>query len=266
MCRGKREITESERYVIERCLKRKMNYTEIANVLGLTPQAVSYEVKKGLCIQRDTHLVDREVYSAELAQRVSESRKKITGRRKIIEKQDGLGSRIRDGIKAGYSPYALKVLDEMITVSERTIYNYVRKKCIKDLSWRDMPYMKKAVIHKTRTAKMIVPSGYSIELRPFEISERKSFGNWEIDTIYSGRGSKNCLLTLTERKSRLEFSAKIEARTAAVTARLRGLRGGGPSHEHSRLASYSMKTPSGKRNESERNRRKALNLKHTRLT
>ena len=60
-------------------------------------------------------------------------------------------------------------------------------------------------------------------MRPFEISERKSFGNWEIDTIYSGRGSKK---TLTERKSRLEFSAKIEARTAAaVKARLRGLRG-----------------------------------------
>ena len=55
---------------------------------------------------------------------------------------------------------------------------------------------------------------YSIELRPKEINNRETFGNWEIDTVLStSKGSHKCLLTLTERKVRFELILILEGKT-----------------------------------------------------
>ena len=44
---------------------------------------------------------------------------------------------------------------------------------------------------------------YSIEYRPEEINNRSSFGHFEIDTIIgTNRGKHECLLTITERKTK----------------------------------------------------------------
>jgi IS30 family transposase len=55
----------------------------------------------------------------------------------------------------------------------------------------------------------------SIDNRPKEVFMRLEAGHWEGDTIYSTKdGSRECLLTLVERKTRLELIVKIPDRTA----------------------------------------------------
>ena len=45
--------------------------------------------------------------------------------------------------------------------------------------------------------------------------KRNNYGNWEMDTVYSARGDKACLLVLSERMTRQEIVIKVKDRTSA---------------------------------------------------
>jgi len=49
------------------------------------------------------------------------------------------------------------------------------------------------------------PLGLSIEERPKSIDERSEYGHWEIDTVLLTKEKGECLLILSERKSRIEI-------------------------------------------------------------
>lgn len=54
-----------------------------------------------------------------------------------------------------------------------------------------------------------------ITYRPEDVSTRQEFGHWEGDTVVSGKGKgSECLLTITERKTRMEISRRMPDRTA----------------------------------------------------
>ena len=56
---------------------------------------------------------------------------------------------------------------------------------------------------------------YSIDLRPDEINDRSIFGHFEIDTVIgTSRGKHECLVTITERKTRYEMIFKISSKTS----------------------------------------------------
>lgn len=50
-------------------LKEKKSKTEIARTLRVDYTTIMREIKRGLTVQRDTNLVDKEVYCAETAER-----------------------------------------------------------------------------------------------------------------------------------------------------------------------------------------------------
>jgi len=52
-----------------------------------------------------------------------------------------------------------------------------------------------------------------IEERPDVINDRLRLGDWEVDTLF-GRGHKNAIVTLTERKSRMALVGKVDRLTA----------------------------------------------------
>ena len=57
----------------------------------------------------------------------------------------------------------------------------------------------------------------TIEKRPKDILTRQEAGHWEGDTVYSGHNeSRECLLTLVERETRLEVILKLHNRTAGA--------------------------------------------------
>jgi len=58
----------------------------------------------------------------------------------------------------------------------------------------------------------------SIDERPAIVETRSRLGDWELDTII-GRGHKQALVSLTERKSRLTLIAKVKHKSADLVSR-----------------------------------------------
>ena len=56
--------------------------------------------------------------------------------------------------------------------------------------------------------------GTSIQQRPKEIKTRETFGHWELDTVVSARGTKGCMATFAERKTRFYVGVQILNRSA----------------------------------------------------
>jgi len=62
-----------------------------------------------------------------------------------------------------------------------------------------------------------LPNRVSIEMRPAVVEQRQRIGDWEVDTIV-GKGHRQAIVSLTERKSRLVLLRKVERRTADLVS------------------------------------------------
>lgn len=67
------------------------------------------------------------------------------------------------------------------------------------------------------TGRGLIPGRTSINERPGCVATRHRFGDWEGDTVEGGKGSGN-IAAHVERKSRYLIAAKLENKTAKVTA------------------------------------------------
>lgn len=93
------------------------------------------------------------------------------------------------------------------------------------LSRSNLIYEKKLKASKKIGKRIIKNGGESIERRGEEINERRELGHYEMDTVVSGKGKKNCLLVLTERVSRKEIIRKIKDKSSkSVIEVIEGLR------------------------------------------
>ena len=77
-------------------------------------------------------------------------------------------------------------------------------------------------MHAAKAAR--APRGQSIEKRPEEVKSLGSFGHWEMDSVMGCKGSKQALLVLTERRTRMGIVLLVEDHTAAsVVKAINGL-------------------------------------------
>lgn len=220
MCRGK-ELTDIERYYIEKCFKRGMKSKEIAELLGRSRQCIDYELKKGIVKQLDYNLKEIHVYKAEYAINKSLKLKSCTGRKVKFEKDESILMDIEKSIKNGVSVYvALKELNLEGVLCEKTVYNYFHKNHFNNLRYTDFPFMTngKRRYHK-KEGKLVLDYVHSIEKRESFIEKRADYGHWEMDTVYSGKKGSGCLLVLTERKTRLEIILPMKDRTSQSVAK-----------------------------------------------
>ena len=105
------------------------------------------------------------------------------------------------------------------SVSVATIYSYIKKGVFLHITQEELPRhgKKKQGYKKVKTKKdqARASAGESIENRPEEVVERKVFGHWEMDTVYSRKSTTTkALLVLTERKTRQEIIVLIPNRKA----------------------------------------------------
>ena len=212
--------TDYERVKIETLLNNKFKPKEIAEQLGRHYTSVYREIKRGTVILIDTNLKPYKKYCADV------------GQRKMIEAGHNKGADLKIGsdlktlnaaeklIKEGrYSPYAvsveLKKTKARTQLCKATIYNYIHKGIFLNLTEKDLIYKtrnkkkaEKRTLYDTTGKKVI-------DERPKEISNRDTYGHWEMDTVYSGKDkSKTALLVLSERMTREELIFKIKNREA----------------------------------------------------
>ena len=216
----------------------KVNITKIAQKLNRSKSTISREIK------RNRRMVVTEVYKKES---IFKRKKEITfeyesteANEKALKKQKEKGT---SRIKLMYNKQLIKEVNRLlkeegkspdivayrirqdnsfnVKVSTNTIYDGIRKGYL-EVSTKDRKRMKDKS-RRCRVERNKIPESKkdrSIELRPDYINNRKEFGHFEMDLVLGKQGKdKECLLTLTERKTRFEIVIKLNNKSSSEVIR-----------------------------------------------
>lgn len=207
--------------------KRLFNNTYIANFLGVHKATISRELRK----RRKEKMYIRTgktktmPYTAEYAQDDANFKRGLSKGEYKLRKNKKLAEFITNKIKIDkWSPDAIVGYMKTHNYFERngfesittpTIYNAIRYNII-DVKLEDTRRMKYKAEYKYHTSYMPESKAeYSINTRPEEIDKRLYFGHFELDTVIGKKNGKHeCLMTLTERKTRYEIIFKLNGKTA----------------------------------------------------
>lgn len=217
-----KHLTEIDRYKIEFFLEQKLKVREIAERLGKCENTIRNEIKRGTVELIDSELKKYKKYCADAGQRVIDKNKELKGRPLKIGCDFKLAAFIENMILVNhYSPEAVSAeivrqgLSFDVSICFKTIYNYIHNDVFLNLT--DDIIQKYKIKNRSRNKHKhtisLSRAGKYIDSRPSYVSDRSEYGHWEIDTVYSGKGSKACLLVLTERATRKEIIRKIKSRT-----------------------------------------------------
>ena len=213
-------LTLIERAKIEAFLKINMPKSQIAYEIGISIRTLYREINRGMVrglLNSDYSTYD--TYSAEFAHKKyleamksKEGTLKIGKNRKLIEYVENSMLNNRN------SPYVAleKAKKENIEVNIclKTLYNYIHKQLFINFSEKDMIYKKDRRKQEKNPKRIRKIGGRSIEERAEEINNREEVGHFEADTVVGKRGTKEAILVLTDRKTRLEMVRKIPDKTA----------------------------------------------------
>ena len=207
--------------------KRLFNNTYIANYLGVNKSTISRELKK----RRKEKMYIRTgktrtmPYTAEYAQENANFKRGLSKGEYKLRKNKKLAKFIEYKIKidkwapdviVGYmKTHNYFESDGFEPISTPTIYNTIRYHII-DVKLEDtrrMKYKQEYKYHKNDLPKS--KTEYSINNRPEEIEKRLYFGHFELDTVIGpNKGKHECLMTLTELKTRFEIIFKLKGKTS----------------------------------------------------
>lgn len=212
-------LTDNEKYIIEH-LYNKMHLTqrEIAKQLNKHYNTIYNEIKRGTIKLLNSDLTERTIYCADVSIRKYKYNCTAKGAPLKIENDYKFKDFIEKCVKQHYSFYSANELakqeDFNTTVCLSTLYNYYHSD-IFDIKQTDMPVTHIRKKKKEKQGKKIYKFGYkSIEERK-DISKRDDVGHYEMDTVQGKQGTKNCLLVLTERKTREEIIYKLNDKKCA---------------------------------------------------
>ncbi|WP_067086822.1 IS30 family transposase [Streptococcus marmotae] len=207
----RRHLTLAERRMIERWLQEGFSNREIARRLAKAPQTIHNEVKRGQVRQQVRKGKFEIIYSADFAQEAYQNNRKHSVKQASLTKE--LKEKILHYIKQKYSP-EMMVKAKGIPVSVSTIYYWIHHGHL-GLTKDDMLYPRKEKTKKKQASPNFKPAGKSIEERPKSINQRENVGDVEIDTVIQTRAKNECLLTLTDRKSRYQIIRLIPDKSAS---------------------------------------------------
>lgn len=203
------------------------NNSYIAKYIGVNKSTITRELRR---IKSKINIRSGKIknmpYNADDAQNDYEFKRALSKANYILDDFPKLKKYIEDRILidkwapdaiSGYiNSHELYKQDGFTSISTTTIYRAIHYGLlkVKKEDTRRMTkfektgkYSKKGNLPKSRLS-------YSIELRPDDINNRESFGNWELDTVISTtKGTHKCLMTLTERKTRYEIIGILEVKT-----------------------------------------------------
>ncbi len=234
-----KDITERERYQIEGFVKARKSIKEIAVLLNRHYQTIYREIKRGTVEMVDTNLKPYKKYCADRGQQLADSNKHNKGRElKIGNDLESIQFMEKLILEKKYSPqavlYCMKQCNCFKTeICVSTLYSYIDKGILLNVTNKNLPIKsqrKQRNMHKISSVSLNNTRARSIEERPKDVLNRDKAGCWEMDTVVGKQGgNKDCLLVLTERKSRYEYIFKIPDKTQksviAVLDRLETLYG-----------------------------------------
>ena len=208
------QLTLEQRYGIYSMLKIGLNQSDIAEVLDIHKSTVSRELKRNQ---------GSRGYRPKQANAFAEDRKQAKVRSRI----DGsTWAYVEQLICKEWSPEQISgwmKQNMKISISHEWIYQYV----LKDKSTGGTLYLhlrckkKRKKRYGSNDRRGNLKNRVSIDERPDVVEQRSRIGDWparrghaggEADTII-GKGHKQALVSLTERRSRLSLIYKVERKT-----------------------------------------------------
>jgi transposase, IS30 family len=204
-----RQLTPEERYMLAALRRQGLNQSQIARALGRHRSTVGRE------LGRNSTRADGR-YRASTAQERSNGRRSRSRRDRRFSAEDFA---LIDGLLCRqWSPEQVSGhprREGRLSISHETIYRHV---------WRDKEQGGVLYTH-LRGARKRRRKRYGaydsrgrlagkrmISERPAEVEERVAVGHWGVETV-AGSGSKDCIVSLVERKTGLLLIGKLADRT-----------------------------------------------------
>ena len=203
------QLTPGERYMLAALRKQGLNQSQVASALGRHRSTISREVRRN-----SSRLGGH--YRPSKAQERTNGRRSRSRRNLRFTGQDF--AQVDELLCRQWSP--AQVAGHLgrlgqLTISHETIYRHV---------WRDkreggLLYTHLRGARKRRRKRYgsydsrgRLTGKRPISERPASVEARRQVGHWEIDTVM-GTGSKDCIVSLVERKSGLLLIGKLGDRT-----------------------------------------------------
>jgi transposase, IS30 family len=203
------QLTSGERYMLAALRKQGLNQSQIATSLCRHRSTISRE------LYRNSSRLDGH-YRPSKAQERTNGRRSRSRRNLHFTVQDF--AQVEELIRRQWSPEQVAGhlhRQGQLTISHETIYRHI---------WRDKKsggllhtHLRGARKRRRKRYRSYDSRGRlagkrPISERPVAVETRHQLGHWEIDTVM-GTGSKDCIVSLVERKTGLLLIGKLEDRT-----------------------------------------------------
>jgi IS30 family transposase len=203
------QLTQEQRYQIYALMKAGHKQSEIADLIDVHKSTIGREVKRNRGLRG---------YRPKQAHQFALSRREKAKCRieattwtlvEILIRQDWSPEQISGWLKENIS----------FQISHEWVYQHILKDKLAggDL-YRHLRCQKKRRKRYGRNDRRgKLKNRTSIDERPGIVDTRQRLGDWEVDTII-GKGHRQAIVSLTERKSRLALLRKVERKTAQAVS------------------------------------------------
>ena len=203
------QLTQEQRYQISVMLKIGQNQTEIAEMIGKHKSTISRELRRN---QGQRGYRPKQAHQMSL-DRVKKAKPRI---------QEATWALVESKLQEDWSPEQisdwLKQNTDIQVSHERIyLYVYVDKRAGGSLHKHLRCQKKRRKRYGGYDRRGKLPNRRSIEERPEIVDQRQRIGDWEVDTMI-GKGHRQAIVTLTERKSRFALLRKVERRKAGLVS------------------------------------------------
>jgi len=202
------QLTQEQRYQIYALMKAEHKQVEIAAIVGVDKATISREVRRNRGLRG---------YRPQQAHQFALRRRQAKAQPRITPAHWGLVERL---LREDWSPEQISLWlaeEGHLAISHERIYQHILQDKAQggDLyrHLRCQKARKKRYGSYERRGQL--PNRVSIEERPAIVEHRSRLGDWELDTVI-GKGHRQALVSLTERKSRLALFAKVPNKGAEV--------------------------------------------------
>lgn len=208
------QLTLEERVLISHLLGQGFNQAEVARSLGRHRSTISRELQRNRCRLSD------DSYRFSRAHRKTVARRRRSRRNRHYTDRDL--TLVRQLLRQHLSPEQIVGHIRRFglmqrRISHETIYQYVwRDKAAGGLLWRHLRQASKRrrKRYNAYDSRGRLAGKRHISERPKSVETRRTPHHLEIDTVM-GTGSKDCIVTLVERKSGYVMIGKLSDRTTS---------------------------------------------------
>ncbi len=205
-----RQLTLEDRVLISHLRWQGLSYAEVASQMGRHRSTIYREFERNSCHRTDG------AYRPTKADSRTRGRRSRSRRNRHYDEHDF--KLVRYYLRQKWSPEQIKgflKVNGFQPISHETIYQYIwRDKANGGLLWTHLrqSLKQRRKRYKAYDSRGRLANKRHISERPDSVEARKYKGHWEIDTVM-GRGSKDCIVTMNERKTGFVMIGKLRDRS-----------------------------------------------------